>query len=250
MSLKIFPFCSDQVHHTVKFQVIILSLFILIYSCAPLYIPNNANAPLLCKKGEGAFGLNYGLSGVNLHSAYAPMESFAVMLNYSYINSTNESSDYDDEYLRKQSFGEVAIGYFYEINEYSVVEVYFGGGMGKASSIDDFLWITNDKIHADGNYYRLFIQPDFGFKSKIFEGGIALRACYVSFTKIQYENYDAEVSTSNYFLEPVAFMRFGGPLIKFQAQLGFSRKIDIKDFVTYDPFIVGFGLSVRFGSKL
>ena len=234
-----------------KFLIITLSLFILIsISCAPLYIPNNVNAPLLSKKGEAAIGINYGMSGLNVHSSYAPINNFAVMLNYAYLSSTAKSNGYDDEYLRKQRFGEIALGYFSEIGENGVAEIYIGGGMGKASSIDDFLSIASTKIYADGTYYRLFVQPNFGFKYRAFEGGFALRGCYLNFTKVKYENYDLDVSTSNYFVEPVVFLRMGGPLIKFQAQFGFSRKVDIEDFVTYDPFIFGLGISLRLGSKL
>lgn len=238
--------------HGNHFLVLTSTLFFAVlvtFSCAPLYIPNNANTPLLSQKGEGTLAVNYGFSGLNLHSAYAPANHIGVMLNGSYLNTRDQSDRHGDDYLRKQRFCEIAVGYFKEIDENAVTEIYLGAGLGKSASKDNYLPFSSTEVHAEGNYYRLFVQPNLGMKYKILEMGAGLRACYVNFTKIEYENYELTGSGSDYFFEPVFFVGLGGPVVKFQAQLGLSMKAKEEDVATYEPLILGFGISARIGAK-
>ena len=231
--------------------IIIISFQLLLISCAPLYVPNKVNTPLLSQKNEASVDFSYGESGVNLQSAYAVTENIGVMLNGSYLSQENNyDANNDRSYLRKSKFAETAIGYFNGITNTSVAEIYFGGGIGKASSIDNFMLIGEEKIYSEGNYYKLFLQTNIGIKGKFVEGGVALRTSYINFTNFHYENVNVEMYPESYFFEPAVFVRFGGPIFKFQSQLGFASKLSEKEFVTYNPLILSVGILFRINTNL
>jgi len=232
-------------------NVVIISFMFYLISCAPLYVPNKINTPLLSQKNEASVDFSYGESGVNLQSSYAITNNIGVMLNGAYLSQENNYDEKNERsYLRKSKFAETAVGYFNNFSGNSVAEIYFGGGLGKASSIDNYMLIGEEKIYSEGNYYKLFLQTNIGIKGKFVEGGVALRTSYINFTKFHYENLDLKMYPESYFFEPSVFVRFGGPIFKFQSQLGFASKLSNKEFVTYNPLILSVGILFRINTNL
>jgi hypothetical protein len=228
-----------------KICLIILSL--LLTSCAPIYIPNNINTPLLSRKNEATINLAAGQNGADCQLSYAVSDNIGVLLNGSYLLSDKKgNSGNNDTYQQKQNYIEAAVGSFGEITENAVVETYLGIGYGKSASSDSYLFDDSKKIYGEGEFYKIFLQTDIGMKGKFFEGGIALRSAYIKFDKISYEsNYPADKKFDSIFLEPAVFMRVGSPNFKIQTQVGFSSKLSRKDFLMYEPLILSIGFIIR-----
>jgi len=224
-----------------------LAFFSIIFltSCSTIYVPNAINTPLLSKKNESVIGINTGITGTDLHSSYAITNSFAIMLNYSRINQ-------GDQEKLKQNFGEVAIGYFKNLNNSNVTEFFLGMGYGETSSIGKIIYkdYIYEEIKADSKFYRFFAQLDFGIKGKIIETGISLRSSYVYFSNIKFSNsiFNEEISLNNIFVTPAFFFRIGSPIFKIQAQIGYSQLVSKSSFTIYQPLIMSLGVAIRFGS--
>ncbi len=229
---------------SLKISLGVLHLFI-ITSCTTVYVPNSLNTPLLSKKNEATFSINSGITGTDLQSSFAFTDNLAVMLNYSFISQENEEA-------LKQKFGEFALGYFSESHDNNIAEIFLGFGYGEASSVGKIVYqnYINDNISAKSNFYRLFIQGDFGIKGKIIETGLSIRGSYLYFSNIKYSLpiFDADMSIDNFFVTPSFFFKIGGPLLKFQAQIAYSKILNTSKFIFYEPLIFSVGINLRIGA--
>jgi hypothetical protein len=234
----------------VKYYLIIIALFLT--SCAPIYIPNNVNTPLLSKKHEATFNIGAGLNGADVQLSYAVSDDIGLLLNGSYLSDENKNHDGKNiTYQEQQKYIEAAIGTFGSASENVVMEAYAGGGYGKSASIDSYLLNNSKKIYGEGEFYKLFLQTDIGLKGKILEGGVALRCAYIRFDKLRYEtDFQFDKSLEGFFFEPAVFMRFGGPIFKIQTQVGFSTKLNRKEFLIYEPLILSIGFIIRINTNL
>ncbi len=223
-----------------KKLLFLLIMLLLFTSCTSLYQPNSLNIPLLQEKGEGTLIVSTGSNIFEVQSAYAITDNYAIMLNYSKANNN------DDEQF-KQDLGEFAVGYFNKFNESNVTELYFGGGFGKSSSNGFFVLekIIDTSIKTSSKFYRLFLQTNFGITGKVIESGIALRASYLHFTELEIEDHKNDVSIDSYFVTPAFFFRIGGPIVKFNAQMGYSVMLPNSNTFLFDPVVMSFGLLLR-----
>ena len=221
------------------YKFIIFSLSIVYFSaCAPLYVPNVVNTPMLTEKGDLNASLHAGLSGYDAQGAYALTENIAVMLNSSFMNSTSDSSNN----YHKHIFVEAGAGYFKPLGEFGLFEVYSGYGLGKINSYQ----ATGDLMSfADTYVNRFFVQPSFGFVSPYFEAAIAPRAvmAFVSQTTGR---------QTGFFIEPTLVLKAGSPNLKLTSQIGLSYMLNqYETSFFYQPFIFSIGLqySVRGGES-
>lgn len=219
-------------------------------SCAPLYIPNNVNTPLLSEENEVAANIGISNSGVNTQIAYAFTDKMGILLNGAFLSNEKNSSDPENFSIHKFHYGEFAIGYFENPSKNLVVEGYFGAGLGNSASSDYLVFDHDNMIYGEGSFYKLFLQGDVGVKGKFAEAGVALRTAYVNFENYEYKHFDLTETQDAFFMEPSVFLRLGGPMFKFQAQVGGATKLSRKIFVMYDPFIVSFGVILRINSWL
>lgn len=232
-------------------KLYIISYFIIIsfISCAPIYIPNDVNAPLLTKEGEATLSLNYGTNGFNYQSAYALTNNLAFQINGQNlaqdINSRNKESINVNEPEQTVNYYEAAFGYYYPFNETTILEIFTGGGIGNSSALDTYNIFTKNKIYAEGEFYKMFLQLDIGNKREFIEGGVALRFAYIEFTKYKFENFKFTGKPSSILFEPTVFLRLGGPIFKFKTQLGFASKLSKEEFVMYQSISVSFGFIIR-----
>src|ERR1035437_7848376 len=130
--------------------ILILDAFL--NSCAPIYIPNNINTPLLSKKNEATINLGFGQNGVDCQLSYAVSENIGLLLNGSYLSDeSNSNFNKDITYQEHQKYIEAAIGSFGELSKNIVLEAYFGGGYGNSSSVNTYLLSDSKKIYGEGD---------------------------------------------------------------------------------------------------
>src|SRR6056297_213766 len=98
-----------------------------LFSCSPEYIPNMANSPMFSNKGEFQANIATGTSNFDAQAAYAITDHIGIMVNGSYGNETNDTTD---DY-HKHSFIEGGLGYFENLGESLRYEIYGGYGIGK-----------------------------------------------------------------------------------------------------------------------
>ncbi|MDD4150901.1 MAG: hypothetical protein PHE33_12825 [Bacteroidales bacterium] len=208
--------------------VLFITTVFILNSCAPLYVPNVVNAPMLREKEELNVSGHLGISGFDAQGAYAVTDNFALMVNGSYLNSTSDStSNY-----HKHIFVEAGIGYYKPIKKHFIFDVYGGYGIGKIHAFSTGLFSAYSNTYVN----RFFVQPSFGFTSSYFEAAITPRSVVV------FAN-DKTKPMTGFFIEPTLILKAGAPNLKFVAQLGLSFLINkYENDFDYQPFIVSIGL--------
>ena len=207
-------------------KILYLTMVILSVSCAPIYIPNQVNTPLLKEKGDANAAVSIGTSGYDLQLSGSPATNLGLMLNTSYYNFDSSHTHF---------MMEAAGGYYTCFSDRTVFEVYAGGGYGFSESFLSGSFET----YKGGHFTKAFIQPSIGFAADYFEGAFSIRSVFINFPK--YGN--------GVFMEPVLTARFGLKMIKFATQMGLSFDITGEIDVDYSPFIFNFGLVYQLKSK-
>ncbi len=218
--------------------IFILSL---LSSCAPIYVPNTVNAPLLESGGEFQGGGYIGTNGYDLQAAFSPVDHLGIMANISYDNKSDSANDN----YREHFFGEAGMGYYRTITPLLRTGVYGGYGWGYGAAKDTYNFITTSNVVAKGYYHRAFLQPEFGLVNDVFESGIAVRGAYIHFYEFETSAETYKNTNDGLFVEPVIFARVGYKWIKFHAQTGFSYPLTEYGF-DRAPFIFNFGITYRF----
>ncbi len=205
-------------------------------SCAPVYVPNVINTPMLSNAGEVQLSVSSASSGFDPQFAAAITDHVGIMLNGSFSNRRYEDSD---EY-RKHKFFEVGVGYYRKIKENVRFETFGGYGFGKVQTNRDyFFWPRNEGI----NLRRFFIQPTIGATLQPFEGCVSARVVYVSLNR-------TDRNPHHVFIEPaitgkLVYKRFKGIL-----QFGLSLPVSNYDLVLeHDLAFISVGLSVNIGKR-
>lgn len=206
---------------------------VLLGACAPLYVPNAVNTPLLEQKGDINAAINIGLSGIDFQSAYAVSDNIGIVFNASYMNETSDSTDN----FHKHIFFEGGTGYFIPLGNYFQFEAYAGYGFGRINSFQ-----SSGVFSSYANCYvnRMFFQPALGFRVKFFEFAVAPRTCFVVVSQ-------EGVSVNRFFAEPTVLLKAGSTNFKIITQLGLSYILN-NDYIAfnYEPFIFSIGLQYSF----
>lgn len=213
-------------------------------SCAPVYVPNVINAPMLSEKGEMDAGINLGTSGFDAQFSFAVADNLAIMANGSVAH--NDSTETSDSF-HQHVFGEAGFGYFMPFKEKGRLETFVGYGLGKSKSSDEYSFINNTTVRAAGYYHRVFVQSNVGFAGDIFESGFCLRAAYLHFNRFEYAGMEYLEPSNNLFVEPAIFLRLGWKYMKLQTQLGFSYPVTSAYDFSIQPvmFSIGANFSIK-----
>lgn len=198
-------------------------------SCAPMYIPNKVNIPLLSHAGElqvGAFGAT---SGLDPQVTYAITNHVAVMANGSFRNDEPDSTTTN---YHKHSFGELGVGYYKQLSDNLRFEVFAGYGGGNIEALYSNSLFSD---YAKTKIKRFFIQPDVGFTTKVVDPGLAMRFVIVNATQ-------ANQNITRAFLEPAVSLKAGFEYIKFVFQAGLSIPFQNDNMIEQEPFIAAVGI--------
>ncbi len=211
-----------------------LGLLLFAGSCAPAYIPNMINTPMLSNKGEGQVSFNFGLAGFDPQVSYAITDHLGVMLNGSFANRTSDSTDN----FHQHAFIEAGTGYFQKIGTSGRFETYGGAGFGKLKAeFDNELWITR----SDVNCMRFFVQPAVGASTDIFDGSLAARFVVLNLKQ-------ESKNSTGLFIEPAITAEVGYKYAKAIFQFGLAIPLNqSKIEYNYQPFIFSVGMQATLG---
>ena len=206
----------------------ITTAILLLNACAPAYIPNTVNTPMLSNKGELQASVNSGISGFDPQLSYAITDHIGVMLNGSFSDRTSDSTD---DY-HKHQFVELGSGYYTKIGTIGRYETFAGFGLGNTrGEYSTTLWSS----YADAQFFRIFIQPSIGLATSFFDGGFAWRFVIISMTQEQNKS-------TGFFFEPVITLKLGYKYVKMVTQFGLSLPVTEEIAFNYQPFMFSVGL--------
>lgn len=232
------------------------------------YTPNAQNVPLIDEKAEGggSFSFQKGLysRGLNLQTAFSPLNHLGFMLNYHFLSAKYSyegswwSSLYSDEGEVKRNFFEVGMGYYTKVQEKSVFEVYGGVGWGSAKFENYGTYYYNyNRIRGKVTDNRYFLQPAFGWIfNEHLELAISNRFCLLYYKDLTVDGgieieLDELLNVNDnplFLIEPAVTFRVGGENIKFQYQVCLSNYIGNYTGY-YDPLAMSFALFFRIKGK-
>jgi hypothetical protein len=206
-----------------------LALMLIINGCAPAYVPNVINTPLLSNKGEIQAALHTGASGTDPQFAYAITDNIGIMLNGSFANRTSDTT----ADFHKHQFVELGTGYYTNFGERGRFETFGGFGYGKLQAeFNNSLWNST----SDVNSSRLFIQPSIGVTTNMFDGSLSSRIVMVNM-------HQASNKSTGYFIEPVLTGKVGSRYVKAVFQFGLSLPLNSENIAfNYQPFLFSIGL--------
>ncbi|MDP2412672.1 hypothetical protein [Daejeonella sp.] len=196
-------------------SISIITLVIVLNSCASLYMPNVPNTPMLSAKDEVHASGHLTLKGnFSFNSAYAFSEHWGVLLNASVTNQERARKEF------KQNLLESGIGYFTKIGteQNRILEIY--AGLGTGNSERTYLTNTSSGLIVDEtqeiNFGKKFLQVNYSTKKKktlnLFGArfplnyGTALRISHIRSNKFQINGLE-QLPEDNIFFEPVFFTR-------------------------------------------
>ncbi len=223
--------------------VFIIAVILSFSSCAPAYVPNVVNAPLLSNKGELHLAAYAGTSGSDFQVAVAPTKNIGVMINGSFKNKVSDTSNN----YNKHNFVECALGYYTTFDNSGHFEIFGGYGYGIADikNTVDVLG-QSSTVQTNATYQKIFLQPNIGASFEMMDFAFSPRLVVVDI-KPDYLQYTTKTKA---FFEPTATMRLGFKYLYLSSQLGFSiplTKIDSGDWLEYQPLIFSLGIYVKLG---
>ena len=225
-----------------------LLFVIFLAGCAPVYVPNVRNAPLLTKAGEFQGTVMYGTSELDLQTAVAVTNNIALMGNYSYGSRNTDSANQNN--YHKHQFYEGAIGFFKNDKDFCF-EVFLGYGKGEASSYGNYYVFSTSNLElAKGKYNRIFFQPSFGLNKKIVNVAFSPRVSWVDFTEFTSLSTTKKLDLSpKVFFEPAVTARFNFMDNRFfgTLQIGLATSVNGDVLFNYEGVNISTGLGFRLG---
>lgn len=198
-----------------KFRPIyLLLLFSTVMTSCIVYHPNLVDIPLISKKHD--LRIDAGISVVpsaNATISYGLTKKIAVQ--------TYGSFGYDETY-----FLQGALGYYKDLGNRNIMEIYSGFGYGYGSAYKDA-----NPGYLYGDYQVYFAQFNLGKENGNFahmDYGIGVKAGFLhsNLTDRNYYKFYSEngpylnYEDNNILIEPVCFIRFGGEKLKVNFKLG------------------------------
>lgn len=232
---------------------------LLMSACSSIYIPNTRNVPLFRGAGEAQASV-YLTNGVDVQGAFSFTDNLAAMGSYSFLKQ-NET-----DYTRKNSYGELGLGYFKNDRSYRF-ELFVGYGMGKGTSLANYYFYAADfgisNIVATGTFSRIFIQPTIASNKRNFNVAFTPRISLVDFNEFTSTGPPPPATQrptpvtkkpdekAYLFVEPALTGKF--PLVGnlngvFQLGLAVPTNSDV--YFDYEPLQVSLGIQLHVGGKL
>ena len=230
-------------------SAILISVVLGMSACAPVYVPNSANIPLIKEKGEVKANFSVGSHGLDISAGLGVTDKIGVIGGASF-NAIETPTPQDSITIDNHShnFYEFGVGRFLKFNEKGLFEIYAGGGFGNSVNRSNFFDDNLGKMLWEYNYYKFFIQPSIGVVTRNFEAAFTMRANYVMFSEFKSGENTHASADNNLFIEPIVTTKVGGEGFKFILQLGLSfpavqNPIPIdEDF--HKPFLISMGFNV------
>lgn len=212
-------------------KLVLLSVILSFTSCAPVYVPNTLNTPMLSEQGDLSGAVYGGTAGFEIQAAYAATDHLGVMFNGSFVNGAQS-----DDVVHDHNFMEVGAGYYHAYGDRNSFEIFGGVGLGDSRNR------RSGNVGVSSKNVRLFIQPSFGIESDVLDGSAAVRLAYVSVET-------NGVVESAVFYEPALTAKLGYKNIKGTIQLGYSSPLTGDVTFDYQPLLLSLGISAKLNLK-
>ncbi len=223
----------------ISFPIAIV-LVLVLNACSPEYIPNMVNSPMLSNQGEVQATVAAGTSNLDVQTAVALTDNWAIMINGSYAD---EHSDTTDDF-HKHLMVEIGAGYYKKLGRIGRYELFGGYGLGKVEGLYDEAIF--DAPYTQASFKKVFLQPGIGISTGYYDGSFATR-----FSAIQMDLDEPSAGLTddyNLFFEPVITNKFGSRHIKVIMQVGFSIPVSENELhYDYQPFLFSVGLHLNLG---
>lgn len=205
-----------------------IAVIIALNSCTTqMYVSNTVNAPLLKQRGE----VQLTATPNDLQAAIGVGRHVGLMANGYYKNYKGSNN-----YRHDGMLGEAGIGYFAPLAGNFVFETYAGAGAGRVHKQEEFTGPGDNTYLAsfDAKANKLFIQPDFGYKSRFIDVVVSSRFSFVKYNEFNQSHYPQNELQDDYlennritgplfvFAEPALTLRGGYKFIKLQFQYGLT----------------------------
>lgn len=271
----------------IKFTLLFSVLIISLSSCYQrMYFPDRVNSPglnealdaklTLAVKPQSA-GSDSGVNSSNLSPsvdiAFAPVNHLGIIASYRSVNNRfirgegidvygYPYADYTDQTILGGLFNgnrfDIGVGFFTEMGNRGVFEVYAGYGRGSIERKGYYY----KQLNFTSNYNRYFIQPAIGFDfdNVSLTGGarIAINR-YTSFnspdSSLRYKITDdgdtwSDVLNQNFcLLEPFINFEVGYKFVKFNLQMGASTPLLSNTVSGKFPVYATLGVAFRFAPR-
>ncbi len=231
----------------------VLFLFIVsitfLSSCS-VYQPRMVDIPLINKKNEvrADVALSFLPPAANATISYGVTDNIAVQA----YGNIHDADNY---------FFHGAVGYYKNLGNSTVMEMYGGFGYGYTD-----VWTLDFRSSSSffGNHQQYFVQFNYGKTNCKFahaDFGLALKTGFVH-SEMSNENYfgprvryqegdEFPILRDNlFFMEPQGFVRIGGEHVKFCAKIGVCGAIykftNTHYRTSYHPVDFGIGVNVKF----
>lgn len=260
--------------------IIFIFLTCICCSCHPpryIYSPPTQNIPLLGKKNDVELSAFYAgainafkekgsyIRGLDIHTAWAISNHFAIMINESVRREKNGSNDSffpgdSSSLFYKRNFIEAGAGYFSSVNHNKKMQfqVFAGAAAGSSKIFDDFI---SNNIHLSKHHYsrvtKIFVQPALvSAPFKRLSTALSSRFTAVLFSHIRTNYTRAELN--NYLLDSIGVspVFFWEPAVsytfslknfpvKFEVQGSFTVLLNHR-FVEHRNANLGIGITYNF----
>jgi len=240
------------------YKILMITCSMLFLSCSHYYYgPNSSNTPLLSEK-EAKLNIQYAAADAfkafEVQSAFAVSKHFGGMINFIAGGENDNNSWFvSDGDKGSAKYIEVGAGYFTPVNHTPwIFETY--GGIGTGGIKNNF----GSQGRANVTFTKLFLQPNFGVKTKGFEFGLSSRFSFVNhnldFSTIPKEDMDLRnilEHPDSFLWEPGIVMRAGGKNFLVQIQYTSSLNITNPDLVQ-EPgiFNIGFCIPIHYTTSV
>jgi len=241
---------------TLRKKSLLYFFSLLVASCSPIYYaPNAHNVPLFKEKNElklsGHYSLGEDVKSVELQTAYSLDTLFAIQLNG--MRTIDNEKAFG-------SYVELALGYYKNLPQNWVFEIYAGFGSGRVNwqygdSYSNNFGLANPS--SSMNFNKIYMQPSIGYSGSSLDFAFSYRIGILSYNSIVLNdipdgnNYDIYILNGSHLMsEPAVTLRFGEELVKLQVQLGYSKDLQNPAFkYNQDNWNLNIGLRFNLSTK-
>jgi len=220
-----------------KRPVYLLFLTLLTLSSCVGYLPQSVDVPLISKKNDLRIdaGVTSALSAGTATISYGLTERIAVQA-------------YGNLGANSRNYYQGAIGYYKNLKNRSIMELYGGVGNGNANYKNHDLF-----SNTSGAYQLYFAQFNYGKLGgdlSIWDLGLGLKTGLLHTNlvredmSVQLETISTELIGDNFLVEPMLFVRAGGEHVKFNLKLSGGYIFKYSN-IAYFPLNIGLGLNYR-----
>jgi hypothetical protein len=244
---------------SIFYKTLLAFSFLSTIGCGSAYYkPTSMNIPNFKEKNEFFLAANahVSLRGGDVQAAYAVTDHFAVQGNYMKNLAEDNSSggsflnSYSIKITKEITFGECAIGYFMQRNNFGTFSLFAGYGTGKVSNV------IENRGQATADFSKVFVQSSLGFREKYAEFVCSAKLATLEYTNLNhtYTSMDKldhlnALKNTIPMLEFGTVMRFGGEKIKAQLFLTAATNLGTDKLFQYDLFTIGFGICTQLNTQ-